>query len=152
MAWHDNRQEHPEGCKPLIMVWMQSNRLALSFAGPPLDPPPDPPPTPWSKLSRPSGDRNTKMLSSTPDHTITMLSHIVAFPADRHGMPLFVFFLLFLIPPECQITQCASGNVGFQQSLFVVFALQTAAVSWMPARGGPNNCSVVEIEAVLLKS
>lgn len=76
------------------------------------------------------------MLSSTPDHTITIPAHITAFPADRPGMPLFVLLLLFLGSLECQITQYARGNIGFRhhpKCLFVVFALLTAVVSSMQA-------------------
>lgn len=52
------------------------------------------------------------MLSSTLDHIMIILTHIMAFPADRPGMPLFVLFLLFSVSLECQITQHARGNIG----------------------------------------
>lgn len=35
------------------------------------------------------------LLSPTLDYAITMLTHIMAFPADRPGMLLFVLILLF---------------------------------------------------------
>lgn len=52
-----------------------------------------PQPMTGSKPGWMSGDQGRMMLSSTPNHTITMLTHIMAFPADRFGMPLFVLVL-----------------------------------------------------------
>lgn len=106
--------------------------LCWTSAGPPLDPPP----TAGSKPRWLSRDCRRAMLSSTPDHTITMLTPIMAFPADRSGMLMFVLFLLLLVSLECNITQYAMGYVGFRHDskcLFVVFALQTVVVSSMNA-------------------
>lgn len=97
-----------------------------------------------------SGDRRRMTLSSTTDHTITMLNHITVFPADRPGMPLFVLFLLFSASLECQITQCARGNVRFHHHpkvfLFAALVLLAAMVSSTRAWDGLNNCLVVEVK------
>lgn len=82
------------------------------------------------------------ILSSTLDHAITTHSHILVFPADRPGMPLFVlvFFFLFLGSPECQITQYARETLDFTIALCVcLFASQkTAVVSSTRAKDGPK--------------
>lgn len=79
-----------------------------------------------------------------------MLNHITVFPADRPGMPLFVLFLLFSAFLECQITQCARGNVRFHHHpkvfLFAALVLLAAMVSSTRAWDGLNNCLVVEVK------
>lgn len=89
------------------------------------------------------------MLSSSPDHTITMLAHIMAFPADRPGMPQFSFLFVFV----CALfgmpsyTTC-KRNTGFRHhpKVFCLFASITAVVDSMRARDGLNYSFVVTVQ------
>lgn len=80
------------------------------------------------------------MLSSIPDHTTTTttttLTYIMAFPADRPGMPLFILFFLFFILGLCGMpnyTIC-EGNVGFRHHHPQVFVCVHRRLWWRAQR------------------
>lgn len=134
------------------LVDSQANGLGATrqvYPSAPLDPV-DPPPITGSKPDWMSGDRGRMILSSTPDYTITTLSHIMVFPADRPGMYLFVLFFYFIfihgLTGMPNYTIC-KGNIRFHhQPKYLFVCIANCGGKLSASQRWTKNCFVVEVK------
>lgn len=125
------------------MVWAPPGRLApllhWNFTGPPTH----------NRIKARLDVRGQArmILSSTPDHAITMLTHIMVFPADRPGMPLFVWvFFIHGLSGMPNYTIC-KGNIGFRHQLNCLFVcIANCGGKLSASQWWTKNCFVVEVK------
>lgn len=105
-----------------------------------------PQPMKGSKRDWMSGDQGWMSTSSSPHHS-TMLIHIMAFPADRLGMPLFVLVLYSWALWNVKLRNMQRKHwISPSLTSIYLFVSLNVLVNSMQAWEWPDKCLEVEVK------